>query len=51
MKKLDIYFACEKCGADVQEELIDKEKSNANWQVKKDECPFCGGNITVKVAI
>ena len=41
-KKIEIYFVCKTCGADVQENLIDNEKSNENWKVCKEECPFCG---------
>lgn len=48
MKKINIYFICEQCGTDVQENLIDKEKSNENWLVKKEKCPFCGGKITIE---
>lgn len=47
--KLDIYFYCEQCGSDVQENLIDKEKSNENWKVKKEKCPFCGGSILLRI--
>jgi len=44
-----IKFVCSQCGADVQEELIDEEKSNENWKVKKDKCPFCGGKIIINL--
>ena len=29
---------CEKCGTD----LVDEQKSNANWQVFSPKCPTCG---------
>lgn len=48
-QKIEMYFVCEKCGADVQENLIDKKKSNNNWQVCKEKCPFCGNKITIKI--
>ena len=43
------YFYCPKCGADVQENLIDKEKSNSNWTVSKENCPFCGSKLSIKI--
>lgn len=49
MKKGEIYFVCEQCGADVQENLIDKDKSNENWLVNKEKCPFCNARISIKV--
>jgi len=51
MKKLtaQIEFYCKKCGADVQESLIDKEKSNKNWSVCLDICPFCGEKIRIRI--
>lgn len=49
IRKGEIYFVCEQCGADVQENLIDKEKSNKNWQVGKEKCPFCDFKISIKV--
>lgn len=44
-KKIEIKFVCKQCGADVQENLIDKKKSNSNWKVSLENCPFCGGKI------
>jgi len=50
-KKLpEVMFYCKKCGADVQESLIDKEKSNENWSVCLEECPFCGSKIQIKLS-
>lgn len=45
MTKNLFYFECEKCKADNQKDLIDPLKSNNNWTVSKDKCPFCKGKI------
>lgn len=40
MKKEPIKIICNKCGNEMP---IDKEMSNENWKVYKNECP-CGGS-------
>ncbi len=49
IKRGEVYFVCKRCGADVQENLIDEEKSNDNWKVCKEKCPFCGNKLSIKV--
>ena len=48
-KTLQIEFYCPKCGADVQESLINKEESNKNWNVCLKKCPFCGDKIEIRI--
>jgi len=47
-KEIKMTFVCSKCGADNQEDLIDKEKSNENWRVGKEKCPHCGSKVNIK---
>ncbi len=48
-EQLRIVFYCTRCGNSNQDTLVDKEKSNKNWSVKKEICPQCGGSISFKI--
>jgi hypothetical protein len=47
MDNKGIYFVCEQCGADVQENLIEINKFNENLRLVKEICPFCEGKIVL----